>query len=156
MHLWDELTVHSSYLITPLVAWLIAGSLKFLINSYRAKRWAFDLIGYGGMPSNHSSIVWSAVSIIYFTHGSSEPALVVAIALAFIVMLDASSLRKQVGKQAKAINQLNQLADVSSPPKEPTTLRERIGHSSAELLAGLMVGVFTGWLVHWVESSLPF
>jgi acid phosphatase family membrane protein YuiD len=40
-----------SYLLTPLLAWLTAGSVKFLMNSMRARRLAFDLIGYGGLPS---------------------------------------------------------------------------------------------------------
>ena len=55
-----------SYLITPFFAWLVAGCAKFAINTLRAKRLAFDLIGYGGMPSNHSSIVSSAAAIIAF------------------------------------------------------------------------------------------
>lgn len=146
-----------SYLITPFIAWLIAGCTKFAINSIRAKRLAFDLIGYGGMPSNHSSIVCSAASIIYFKAGITEPAFAVAIALAFIVMLDASSLRKQVGKQAEAINQLTSELKARTHSEEQlpqTPLRERIGHSRSELLAGAMTGLFAGWLVWQLETTL--
>jgi len=35
----------SSYAITPFVAWLMAGSLKFLINSIKARQLAFGQIG---------------------------------------------------------------------------------------------------------------
>lgn len=131
-----------SYLITPFFAWLVAGCAKFAINTLRAKRLAFDLIGYGGMPSNHSSIVSSAAAIIAFNEGLKEPALVVALALAFIVILDASSLRQQVGKHATAINVLNR--DKAEKP-----LRERMGHTRLEILAGIVTGIASAWCVHY-------
>lgn len=123
-----------SYLVTPFLAWLAAGSLKFLINSFRAKQLAFSLIGYGGFPSNHSAIVCSVATLIALKEGISQPAFGVAVALAFIVMLDASSLRKQVGKQAEAINKLREQTKNQNP------LRERMGHSVVELIAGLVTG----------------
>lgn len=132
-----------SYLITPFFAWLVAGCVKFAINTVRARRLAFDLIGYGGMPSNHSSIVSSAAAIIAFNEGLQEPALVVALALAFIVILDATSLRRQVGKHARAINLLNN--NQSDKP-----LRERMGHSRLEILAGIITGIASAWCVHYV------
>ena len=52
-----------SYLLAPFAAWLAAGCLKFAINSLRAGKPAFGLIGYGGMPSNHSAIVSSMAGI---------------------------------------------------------------------------------------------
>ena len=58
-----------SYLITPFLAWLVAGCLKFLINSIKAKQLAFGLIGYGGLPSNHSAIVSSMVALIALRKG---------------------------------------------------------------------------------------
>ncbi len=136
-----------SYVITPFFAWLVAGCAKFAINTIRAKRLAFDLIGYGGMPSNHSSIVSSAAAIIAFNQGLQEPALVVALALAFIVILDASSLRQQVGKHATAINTLNQ--DKSTP-----RLRERMGHTRLEILAGIITGIASAALIHYFFSQV--
>lgn len=132
-----------SYVITPFFAWLVAGCAKFAINTFRAKRLAFNLIGYGGMPSNHSSIVSSATAIIAFNEGLQEPTLVVALALAFIVILDASSLRQQVGKHAKAINVLNK-------DKVEKSLRERMGHTRLEILAGIVTGIASAWCVHYV------
>lgn len=127
-----------SYALTPLLAWLLAGCSKFAINSLRARRLAFDLIGYGGMPSNHSAIVCSMAVLIALKEGIAHPAFGVAVTLAFIVLLDASSLRRQVGLHAQAINRLS----------EPTSpLRERMGHSRGEIIAGLLVGATSAWLV---------
>ncbi len=124
-----------SYLLTPFVAWLVAGVLKFIINSIRARKLAFGLIGYGGLPSNHSAIVSGMAALIAFKEGMGHPAFGVAITLAFIVLLDASSLRKQVGKHAAAINRLN----VQSTSKTP--LRERMGHTHIEIITGVLVGI---------------
>ena len=136
-----------SYIITPFLAWFIAGCAKFTINSLKTGRFAFDLIGYGGLPSNHSSIVSSVVAIIAFKEGLQEPALVIALALALIVMLDANSLRRQVGRQAAAINKLNRTAN-DSPANGAPVLRERIGHTGVEIFAGIFTGIVSAWLAN--------
>ncbi|MFW2021904.1 divergent PAP2 family protein [Acinetobacter baumannii] len=129
-----------SYLITPFLAWLVAGCLKFLINSIKARQLAFGLIGYGGLPSNHSAIVSSMVALIAFKEGIDTPAFGVALTLAFIVLLDANSLRRAVGKHAVAINKL-----AKDDPKYQQ-LRERMGHTKIEILAGVIVGGVVGFL----------
>ena len=131
-----------SYLVTPFLAWLAAGSLKFVINSLRTRRWAFGQIGYGGLPSNHSAIVSSVAALIGFREGISHPAFGVALALAFIVILDAASLREQVGRQAQVVNRLAE-ADPGFVP-----LRERMGHSRVEIAAGIAVGMVVAWVIH--------
>lgn len=124
-----------SYALTPFLAWLVAGVSKFVINSIKARQLAFGLIGYGGLPSNHSAIVSSLAALIALKEGIGHPAFGVAIALAFIVMLDANSLRQQVGKHAEVINKL--ATGVSSHQ----TLRERMGHTRFEIAVGIAVGI---------------
>ncbi|BBV68051.1 divergent PAP2 family protein [Kluyvera ascorbata] len=131
-----------SYLLTPFLAWLVAGISKFIINSVKAGKPAFSLIGYGGLPSNHSAIVSSMTMLIALKEGIGNPAFGVALTLAFIVMLDASSLRRQVGKHAEAINKL--FADQS----ENKILRERMGHTRIEILAGIIVGIVVAAIVN--------
>lgn len=131
-----------SYGLTPFVAWLIAGCIKFLVNSIKSKKLAFGLIGYGGMPSNHSAIVTSMATLIAIQEGISNPAFGVAITIAFIVILDASSLRKQVGKHAVVINQLSSNINPHSP-----LLRERMGHTPIEIFAGVLTGIFAALIM---------
>ena len=137
-----------AYLITPFLAWLVAGILKFIINSIRAKRFAFDLIGYGGLPSNHSAIVSSIAALVAFKEGINTPAFGVAIALAFIVILDASSLRRQVGKHAEVINQLTSITKTDSFNK----LRERMGHTRLEIFLGILVGTLVSYFTYLVQK----
>jgi acid phosphatase family membrane protein YuiD len=133
-----------SYPLTPFLAWLIAGLSKFIINSIKAKQLTFSLIGYGGLPSNHSAIVSSIAALIVFKDGVETPAFGVAITLAFIVILDANSLRGQVGKHAATINKL-----ASDDPKH-IILRERIGHSRLEIVAGILVGISVAAAVNMI------
>lgn len=123
------------YVLTPFCAWLAAGALKFIVNSIRARQWAFGLVGYGGLPSNHSAIVSSTAALIALREGVDHPAFGVALTLAFVVMMDASSLRRQVGKQAEAINRL------TGPSEVHAALRVRMGHSFVEIVAGVAVGI---------------
>lgn len=124
-----------SYTLTPFLAWLVAGVSKFIINSIKAKQLAFGLIGYGGLPSNHSAIVSSMVALIALKEGIGHPAFGVAITLAFIVTLDANSLRRQVGRHAVAINKL------AAGGTDYQALRERMGHTRLEIAAGIAVGI---------------
>lgn len=128
-----------AYLLTPFLAWLAAGCSKFAINSLKTGKPAFGLIGYGGLPSNHSAIVSAMAALIAFKQGLDQPAFGVALTLAFIVMLDANSLRLQVGRHAAAINSLARESFVHRP------LRERMGHTRIEIAAGILVGILVAW-----------
>ena len=136
-----------SYALTPFLAWLVAGVLKFVVNSLRAGKLAFGLIGYGGLPSNHSAIVSSTAALIALREGVDHPAFGVALTRAFGVMMDASSLRRQVGKQAEAINRLAGPSQVHAP------LRARMGHSLPEIVAGIAVGSFVAVVMQMVMGS---
>lgn len=140
-----------SYLLTPFAAWLVAGISKFLINSLRAGQLAFSLIGYGGLPSNHSAIVSSTATLIALREGIQHPAFAVALTLAFIVMLDANSLRRQIGRQAEVINRLQA---GMFPADAVPALRERIGHTRTEIAAGILAGSGVAWLVWQMQPWL--
>ncbi|MFZ6874591.1 divergent PAP2 family protein [Undibacterium sp. Di27W] len=132
-----------SYALTPFLAWLVAGIMKFTINSIKARQLAFGLIGYGGLPSNHSAIVSSMAALIALKEGIAHPAFGVAVTVAFIVVLDANSLRRQVGKHAEAINKL------AAASTDHQKLRERMGHTRTEIAAGILVGIAVAFAVQW-------
>ena len=130
-----------SYLLTPFLTWLIVGPIKFLINSARQRRWAFHLVGNGGFPSNHSAVVSSMATLIGLREGIDHPAFGVALTLAFIVMIDANSLRQHVGRQAAAINR------VAADAAGHVHLRERMGHTLVEIAGGIATGIGMGFAV---------
>lgn len=135
-----------AYLVTPFLTWLVVGPIKFLINSARQRRWAFNLVGNGGFPSNHSSVVISMATLIALREGIGHPAFGVAVTLAFIVMIDANSLRQHVGRQAAAINRL------AEGDSRHTWLRERMGHTLVEITGGICTGIAMGFIVNALFS----
>ncbi|SHH12431.1 divergent PAP2 family protein [Massilia sp. CF038] len=136
-----------TYLITPVLTWMVVGPIKFLINSARQRRWAFNLVGNGGFPSNHSAVVTSMATLIALREGMDSGAFGVAVTLAFIVMIDANSLRQHVGRQAAAINRL------ASGASNHTTLRERMGHTLVEITGGVATGIGMGFLLFNIYSQ---
>lgn len=135
-----------AYLILPFLTWLITGSLKFMVNSAKEKRAAFGAIGYGGFPSNHSAICSSVAVYIGLERGVQDPALGVAVALLFIIALDAVDLRRKVGHHARVINELSE--DLGRAHR----LRERVGHSWFEVAGGVLVGGAVALACHSVAG----
>jgi acid phosphatase family membrane protein YuiD len=142
----NSMMISYAYLLTPFLTWLAAGILKFIINSIKSKQWAFGSIGYGGLPSNHSAIVSSMATLIAYKEGLNHPAFGVALTLAFIVILDASSLRRQIGKHAQALNRL------AAASNTQLLLRERMGHTPIEILAGIAVGYLIAASVYLLSA----
>ncbi|MEF9926733.1 MAG: divergent PAP2 family protein [Massilia sp.] len=132
------------YLVTPVLTWMVVGPIKFLISSVRYRRWAFDLVGNGGFPSNHSAVVSSMATLIALREGMGHPAFGVAVTLAFIVMIDANSLRQHVGRHAVTLNRLH------DGKKDYVILRERMGHTRFEIAGGILTGIGMGFLIYTV------
>ena len=136
------------YLITPVLTWMVVGPIKFLISSVRYRRWAFDLVGNGGFPSNHSAVVSSMATLIALREGMGHPAFGVAVTLAFIVMIDANSLRQHVGRHAVTLNRLHE------GKEDYVILRERMGHTRFEIAGGILTGIGMGFLIYTVLGGL--
>ena len=62
--------------------------------------------GSGGMPSSHSAFVCSLATAVGLTDGLDSASFAISLALAAVVMYDASGVRRAAGKQAKILNQL--------------------------------------------------
>lgn len=93
--------------VSSATAWFIAQFFKLFTDFYKNKKFTWDsFFASGGMPSSHSSSVCALTTacLIQFGVGSSQFA--ISGVLALIVMKDASGVRLEAGKQAKAINRL--------------------------------------------------
>ena len=77
----------------------------------------------GGMPSSHSALITGAASGIGCELGFDSPVFALSVAIAFIVMYDASGVRKSAGIQAAEINKISRnekdnLIEVRGPSTE--------------------------------------
>lgn len=128
------------YIFMPFLAWSVAGCLKFVINYLRFGRKAKSLIGYGGFPSTHTTIMSSVVFLAGFREGFATPLFSLGLGALLVLVIDAHGLRRKVGEHARILNHL----------QNEQNLRERMGHSWLEILGGLVLGGllgYAGWLL---------
>lgn len=91
----------------------------------------------GGMPSSHSALITGACAGIGWELGFADPLFAFACTIAFIVMYDASGVRRAAGLQAA---RLNALPASLWNPGPPDRLKESLGHTRSEVLAGSLIG----------------
>jgi acid phosphatase family membrane protein YuiD len=138
----------NTILISAVTAWLVAQVLKVIIN-FTIHR-TFDLgflISSGGFPSSHSATVSALALGVGKYYGWDSPIFAVAAIFAMVVMYDAAGVRREAGKQAEVINQLveglyHQMSNLSQE-----RLKELIGHTPFEVVAGAIVGIVVGMIV---------
>jgi acid phosphatase family membrane protein YuiD len=132
---------HYPYLVIPGLAWLIAQSLKVIIDSARHKRLDIARLGSsGGMPSSHTAMVMSLTALLGSRRGIGSPEFAISAIFSAVVMYDATGVRRAVGRQARALNHI--LDDIlTAQPFNEERLRELIGHTPVEVYAGAALGI---------------
>ena len=79
--------------------------LKIVFELIKNKRLRFSIIfETGGMPSSHSSLVTASSSALGWKLGFNDPIFALSVALALVVMYDASGIRKAAGLNAEQTN----------------------------------------------------
>ena len=112
---------------------------KLLFELIFKQRWRPSvLIETGGMPSSHSALVTGTAAGVGLQLGFNDPVFALASTIAFIVMYDASGIRRSAGLTAAKVNQI--LKDNSNELSSETTLKESLGHTKIEVLIGSVLG----------------
>ena len=129
--------MQSYIFLVPLIGWFAAGFLKTLINFCYHKNYDLRLtFSNGGFPSAHTTTVITVTSYIGFHDNFSSTIFLLAECVSFIVIIDATHLRRAIGKHAAMLNKLN----------GRKSLYEREGHSYIEVFAGIVIGFIVGYL----------
>jgi len=132
----QELLAYYPFSIIVIVM-IAAESLKQLISGVKDNTW----FATGGMPSSHSAFAMSLLLVVGTIDGLSSTTFAIASVLAGYIWYDAAFVRSKVGEQAKALNILQQFEAFS----------ERVGHSVAEVIAGIVFGAVMTWvLLLWI------
>jgi uncharacterized protein len=132
------------YTILPIVGWFTSGVLKFLINAIRFGGFeqAKQQAGNGGFPSTHTTVVTSTLSYIGFMEGFNTPIFSIGLAFLLITVIDATGVRRAIGKHAQRLNGLSPKA------KDQKALREKQGHTWSEVFGGMVLGTLIGYAVY--------
>jgi len=128
---------NNSVLFWSLLSCLLAQFLKIIFNFFSTGEIRFGIIfETGGMPSSHSALITGAASGVGYELGFDSSIFALAVAVALIVMYDASGVRKSAGIQAAEINKLSKKLD----PKSELFLKATLGHTKIEVMVGSFLG----------------
>ena len=133
-----------TFLLPPLVAWLVAQVAKVVIASFRLRRLNLRVLADpGGMPSSHSAICMGLTAAVGKHLGVATAPFAIALIFSFVVMYDAAGVRRAAGRQAAVLNRLVQDL-VRMRGVQEAELRELLGHTPVEVLVGAVLGIAIG------------
>lgn len=142
--------ITNKVLVAPLCAWAVAQLLKVFITLVKDKRLDLRyLVISGGMPSAHSALVSALATSVAIVQGLGSVAFGITAILALVVMYDAAGIRQSVGLQSVVLNRIMKELRSRRPIAElERDLREFIGHTPFQVIAGAALGIIVAWL--WI------
>ncbi|MCP9878573.1 divergent PAP2 family protein [Cyanobium sp. A1C-AMD] len=110
----------------------VAQLSKLVIELVVHRRWnPRVLVETGGMPSSHSALLTGTTAALGWMQGFEGPLFALAAVLCFVVLYDASGVRRAAGLTAARVNEMG-------PDAKP--LKENLGHTRLEVLIGALIG----------------
>ena len=161
-----ESILSNKIIVICAVSWFIAQVLKTILDCLIHKEFKAErLVGSGGMPSSHSAFVVSLVMAVGRIEGVESSAFAISCVLMAVVIYDAMGVRRAAGEQAKVLNTMvldfkNMTEFFNSVRKQfkedgikgieksstdfQKVLKEYLGHTPLEVLAGSIIGIIVG------------
>ena len=102
--------------------------------------------GSGGMPSCHAAMVLAMVVAALLNYGIASPYFAISFIVMIVVLHDAMNVRLETGKQAKMITAITDFIEKStnSDVFPDVELKELVGHTPLQVLAGSAIGIIVG------------
>lgn len=131
---------------SALLAWVFAQVLKTIFAFVSSQEFSLErLVGSGGMPSSHTALVVAMTTAIAIREGVSTASFALAFIFSAVVMYDATGVRRAAGRHAKVINQMIRQLRFEHTVHH-ITLKELLGHTPVEVLAGGLLGFSTAYV----------
>jgi len=148
MHEFITQILRNRIFITTLSTWVIAQLVKVTIGTIRYHKFDFRwFVGSGGMPSSHAAGASCLATSVGINFGFDSVHFALAAAFALVVMFDAQGVRRAAGRQARILNKITE--DIYWQGKiNEHRLRELIGHTPIEVIAGFLLGVTVAFLTN--------
>lgn len=148
--------VSNKALLSALFSWFIAQFLKIIIEIINNRKFTTKdfilraILGTGGMPSSHSASITAVAVSIGLKEGFGTPLFAMAIVLVIIVIRDATGVRLSAGRQANAINQIQEelYTRYNVTYKK---IKEVRGHTPLECFVGIIVGLLVSFGIYLLD-----
>jgi acid phosphatase family membrane protein YuiD len=167
-----------SAFVAAFLGFFFAQVAKVFTHHYITREWDLTrLVGSGGMPSSHTSLVMGLTTALGIINGTSSPYFAIALVFSLIVstsnflaplmhrhslilssfflfffslqvMYDATGVRLHAGKQASVLNMII----TELPPDHPVSsstgqLKDTLGHTPLQVAVGAIVGMIMGYII---------
>ena len=134
-------------LLAAVIAWTLAQAIKVPLNYVLHHEWDWGLLfSAGGMPSSHTALVTGIAGGVGLQEGFHSAAFAIASVLAMIVIYDATGVRRHAGDHARVLNlMIDEL--LTGHPLAEKELKEVLGHTPREVIAGIALGLSIAYLV---------
>lgn len=131
--------MQSCMILVPFIGWLVAVIIKFTANYITHSTMNVKLaLSNGGFPSVHTATIITTTTYIGFFDGLNSTTFILAVTLSFIVMIDATHLRRSIGKHASILNHMMGRHE----------LHEKEGHTYFQVISGAIIGIITGSILY--------
>lgn len=139
-------------LMSAMVAWLTAQIIKIFTGAFQNRKMSIKtlLFSSGGMPSSHAAAVVALSVAAGLSQGFGSPIFAACGVFAIIVMIDASGVRYETGKQAQIINRINEKLFSGDLEMMNTGLKELVGHTPFQVFMGFLLGVGIAALMYFI------
>lgn len=140
---------NNSVLFTAVISWFVAQVMKVILVFIINRRLDFSrLTGSGGMPSSHSSFVVSLSTGVGLIRGFDSIEFAICVVIALVVMYDAAGVRRSAGQQATILNKLVDAWSKDDFFTAEIKLKELLGHTPMEVVAGAVLGIIIAIIRH--------
>lgn len=153
MTFWNKI-LENEMLVSAVIGWTVAQILKTLIDFGLNRTLSLErLVGSGGMPSSHSATVSALTVSAALIRGIESTEFAVCFVLSSVVMYDAIGVRQETGKQSKLLNLIMEqdLFHLSNEQFQQK-LKEFVGHTPLQVLAGAVLGILIAIFCHGYYS----
>lgn len=143
MEVFNEI-IYNRCIYIPFFLWFVIQVFKVVSDLIKNKKLDVKrIVGAGGMPSSHSAIVCSLAVLIGREYGFDSGIFAMATIFAFIVMYDATGVRRAAGKQARILNKILETPGLTTVEVQEKLI-EAIGHTPIQVFVGAAIGIIVG------------
>lgn len=142
------------WMLAAMSGWIIAQIIKVFTGFFKLQSFSVRtlLFGTGGMPSSHSAAVMGLCTACAVTEGFASPIFALSFLFAIVVMIDATGVRQETGKQSRALNKIIEELFRDSTDKIESHFKELIGHTPLQVFFGALTGIGTALLLSLIPG----
>lgn len=143
------------HIVIPFLTYVITQTVKMFL---KARKGDFDfkyMFATGDMPSVHTAVAVSLLVSLGFVEGVDSAIFAIGAAWAAFIVYDSFNVRRAVGEQGGVIMKLIELSKAPKDQRDLIKVREVLGHTPLEVLAGAGTGLALGYVLsykYWPEQ----